>query len=366
MRFKINLLLLMTTAIIFVFNVNHVFADINYYIDDFNYNNTFSDNHRYMEVTEKVPVYDNRSGSLVKVGELLPGEEYRRYEASSSWHQVQFGDFKGYVRKEGTKISNGQKITNEIDELSTYMRKAETKERLTIYDNSTGNLEPIATVEPGVTLGVIEDYGGSWIYVAVGDRLGYIRTASVEELYVKIFLDPGHGGHDRGASGFGLHEKDVVLSIANYTKLELESKYSNVMVMMSRSTDKYVGLEDRAKMANRWGADYFISFHNNAFNGEASGFESFVHPTASGSTIEFQRTVHNSIVNKFGFLDRGKKEANFSVLRHTKMPALLIEYLFIDNSQDNSRLKQENIRKELGITTADSIADMLSLNIDSR
>ncbi len=83
-------------------------------------------------------------------------------------------------------------------------------------------------------------------------------------------LDPGHGGHDPGAVANGLKEKDLVLKIVKKTKAILEKVYG-ATVKLTRSTDVYIDLSQRARLANNWGADYFVSIHINA--GGGTGFE---------------------------------------------------------------------------------------------
>ncbi|MDX8047099.1 peptidoglycan-binding protein [Gracilibacillus sp. S3-1-1] len=179
---------------------------------------------------------------------------------------------------------------------------------------------------------------------------------------VQIFIDPGHGDMDSGGTGYGLKEKDVVLKIGTYAKDYLEQHYEGVDVKMSRSTDEFLALEQRAKLANDWQADYFVSIHTNAFNGKARGFESYIHNgKVSNATKQLQREIHTYIVNDANVRDRGMKQADFSVLRNTNMPAVLLEFLFIDNSKDNELLKDEAYLKKLGTSTAKAIATSFNL-----
>lgn len=188
-------------------------------------------------------------------------------------------------------------------------------------------------------------------------------NATTQDGAFKIFLDPGHGGSDPGAQANGLNEKDVVLDIALKTKEVLDNEYAGVETKLSRSTDTFVELEDRAKMANDWGADYFTSFHLNSFDGTASGFESYIYNGAvSDETKTRQLHIHTYLGDRLEVNDRGRKQANFSVLRNTAMPALLLEYLFIDNPEENALLKKQSYRDYLGTLTADAIADTYDLD----
>ena len=156
----------------------------------------------------------------------------------------------------------------------------------------------------------------------------------------KIFIDPGHGGRDSGAVANGMMEKSITLYIALRMKYILEDEYTNAQVKLSREKDVYVGLSERAQMANACGANYFVSIHVNA--GGGTGFESYVHSSRPSLTVAYQNVMHEAIMGALrpkGIVDRGKKAANFAVLRETKMPAILTENLFIDNSNDASLLK---------------------------
>ena len=175
----------------------------------------------------------------------------------------------------------------------------------------------------------------------------------------KVFLDPGHGGSDPGAVGNGLQEKDRTLKIALATEKYLK-QYEGVLVKLSRRGDTYLSLSARADMANKWGADYFVSIHINARGG--SGFESYIFSgTVSSKTKEYQKKVHQVIAAGTGWTDRGMKRANFAVLRETKMPAILTENGFIDRKEDAAKLKDSKFIDLLGKLHAEGIAKALGL-----
>ena len=179
----------------------------------------------------------------------------------------------------------------------------------------------------------------------------------------KIMIDPGHGGNDPGALGRRSKEKDNVLNVAKKLKTLLE-KYGHT-VKMTRSTDVFISLSQRANMANFWGADYFISLHNNAASSSATGFETFVYNGGvSQKTKQFQNAVHDAIASKIGIRDRGKKSANFAVLRQTKMPAVLIEYAFISNPNDEKILINEV--DKLAELTCDGVIDAIGGTIKAK
>lgn len=160
-----------------------------------------------------------------------------------------------------------------------------------------------------------------------------------------IVLDPGHGGPDSGAVGNGLREKDVTLAIAQRAARLLRTMGADVRLIRNDdrvfSEDKATDLNERADFANKLHADYFISIHINA--GRGTGFESYIAPSvANQEAARRQNIVHGEVAGVFqgtGLPDRGKKTANFTVLRRTSMPAILLECGFIDRVEDASRLK---------------------------
>ncbi|MHA7912930.1 N-acetylmuramoyl-L-alanine amidase [Bacillus altitudinis] len=178
----------------------------------------------------------------------------------------------------------------------------------------------------------------------------------------KIMLDPGHGGHDPGAAENGLKEKDLVLKIAKKTKTILEKVYG-ASVKLTRSTDVYIDLSQRARLANNWGADYFASIHINAAGG--TGFETYRYDklSASSGTGKQQKIVHDAIYRKIKAKtsDRGKKSKNLAVLRETNMPTILTENLFIDREKDAALLKQDAFLNLLAEGHAEGIAAAVGL-----
>ncbi|WP_098408471.1 N-acetylmuramoyl-L-alanine amidase [Bacillus sp. CX-1] len=180
----------------------------------------------------------------------------------------------------------------------------------------------------------------------------------------KVWLDAGHGGKDPGATANGLKEKDLVLSMVKYAKSYLEANYKGVEVKLTRSTDVFYELSERANRANKYGADVFVSFHINA--GGGTGFESYRYPGTAGNTLKLQQSLHNEILaamKKYGkTADRGLKQANLAVVRETRMPAVLTENLFIDRKEDVAQLKDSGFVKAVGEAHARGIAKYLGLS----
>ena len=175
----------------------------------------------------------------------------------------------------------------------------------------------------------------------------------------KIFIDPGHGGKDPGAVSNGLQEKDLNLTIG----LELGKilKANGIEVLFSRTTDVFIELSTRAKMANTAKVDGFISIHANATgNSQANGLETFHFPN-SVEGKKLATSIQNKVLVENIFkTDRGVKTANFAVLRQTAMPAALVELGFVTNAQDARLLKTKT--KEMAQAVANGIFDYLGFS----
>ncbi|WP_017187050.1 N-acetylmuramoyl-L-alanine amidase [Alkalibacillus haloalkaliphilus] len=177
----------------------------------------------------------------------------------------------------------------------------------------------------------------------------------------KIYIDAGHGGNDPGAVGNGLREKDLTLEIALKTRDILNNEYEGHQIMMSRTTDVTKSLSARTSEANNWAADYFLSIHINA--GGGTGFESFIYngPT-SPNTPALRVLLHDDIMSHVDWIDRGKKSANFHVLRESNMPAALTENGFIDNVSDAQNLSSDDYLNRIARGHAEGLAEAFNLS----
>ena len=160
---------------------------------------------------------------------------------------------------------------------------------------------------------------------------------------IKIFIDQGHNPNNpnAGAEGNGLREQDIVFRIGILTA-ELFRENPNFEVKLSRPTlDVQLGtsnttsLRERVRLANEWGADYFISLHTNASSiPSATGVEAFAFSEPSVS-FNLGKDIVESISELTGLQNRGMKvRSGLYVLRKTQMPAVLVELGFITNPND--------------------------------
>lgn len=144
-----------------------------------------------------------------------------------------------------------------------------------------------------------------------------------------LCVDAGHGGNDPGCTNGQYYEKNFTLSIARALKKKLNEIAPNIEIVMTRNADVSVTLDNRCKIANSNNATAFLSIHINAGSTTASGIETLCY-TMDGDTGNLARKVHNSLIESCKLHDRGIKiRTDLYVLKHTKMPAILVECGFI-------------------------------------
>ncbi len=172
-----------------------------------------------------------------------------------------------------------------------------------------------------------------------------------------VVLDAGHGGYDPGAT-YGRDEKWYNLDIT--LRLEKILIAKGIQVKLTRTTDKFVGLDERAEMANGWGADVFISIHNNAFFDKSmNGTMTFYYPS-SYSGKRYATIIQQDLLKNLGTRDLGVKSNTFVVLKNTKMPAVLVEVACMSNESDKAKLETEEFRQKAAESLAESIVKIVS------
>ncbi len=176
---------------------------------------------------------------------------------------------------------------------------------------------------------------------------------------MKIFIDPGHGGDNPGAiAASGLEEATVNLDVA--LRLGNILTQRGYEVNYSRKTNINVSLAERARLANLWGANYFVSIHcNSATNTSYNGTESFYYKDRTVAQ-RFAETVNTALVRQIELVDLGVKARNLAVLRRTLMPATLVELAFLSNPREAALLATESFRQNCAIGIANGIIQFTS------
>ena len=220
-----------------------------------------------------------------------------------------------------------------------------------------------------------------------------------------VMIDPGHGGHDSGAKGARGLEKNINLNVALKVGEHLKSIRPDIIVKYTRKKDEFIGLMERAQMANKAKADLFVSIHTNSAGRKgtsARGSETYVlglhrtadnlevakkenaailleddysrkyegfDPNSSESYIMFEFIQNKHLENSLkvarevqqgmvsvGMPNRGVRQAGFLVIRETSMPSILVELGFISNKKEEQYLMSAKGANELGKSIARGIS----------
>ncbi len=180
-----------------------------------------------------------------------------------------------------------------------------------------------------------------------------------------VVIDPGHGGSEPGAESFGTVEKTFNLDIS--LRLDKLLKQAGIRSYIIREEDQYIGLYERAYIANDLNATLFLSIHNNAYYSKERGTETLYYPNRSGSkgftSKRFAQIIQDNLIGSLQTKNRGLVERpNLVVLKATKMPAALAEIAFMTNKDDFALLQSESFRQKTAEALYKSIVQGLSEN----
>lgn len=173
-------------------------------------------------------------------------------------------------------------------------------------------------------------------------RISFKPSPLVNKTFV---IDPGHGGLDNGAVGKrGTLEKELNLEVSLRLTQLLETAGANVV--LTRFSDDFISLYERAFLANFVMADYFISIHTNSHpKSKTQGVEVFYYPNHSkAKPLAFK--ILEAMVRETGLKKLAVKTNNFAVIRETQMPGVLLELGFISNPQEEQVLRSEDFKTD--------------------
>lgn len=184
----------------------------------------------------------------------------------------------------------------------------------------------------------------------------------------RITIDAGHGGNDAGAIGpTGVTEKSVTLRVAKEVERLLIAE--GATVFMTRTTDTEVSpkganatdieeLQARCDVANNNNSDVFVSIHMDSYSGkEAHGTTGYYYSLGSQRSRELADKIRSDVIDQIGTQSRGTQSCNFYVVKHTDMPATLIEVAFISNPTEEKLMDSEDGIHKAAQGIVDGIAD---------
>lgn len=229
-----------------------------------------------------------------------------------------------------------------------------------------------------------------------------------------IVIDPGHGGHDSGATKYGTVEKEVVLAFAMKLRQKLEQT-GRYRILMTRDTDRFVELDERRAFADRSEAALFIAVHADYAGSNASGATIYSlrdsmakdlmrsakgevknavlskretkdvekMPESDGGAIkgiladlamrevakskdntkEFSEAVVSTMGESTTLMNNPDREANFRVLKSAKMPSVLIELAYVSNRADAANLKSDTWREKVANSIQRAVDNYFSRHV---
>ena len=179
-----------------------------------------------------------------------------------------------------------------------------------------------------------------------------VLALQTAQAFTTVVIDAGHGGKDPGGYWYGTTEKRFCLDVAKRLQTALKAKGFNVV--MTRTTDVYVELSDRAAKANRYRNAIFVSIHFNASRDRSiSGFET--HYRSSRGRVLAQ-SIQSAMDRNIPGTNRGIHLRDYKVLRETRCTAALVECGFISNKREYANCNSPAHRQKLANAIASGIA----------
>lgn len=277
------------------------------------------------------------------------------------------------IEDEFSSVINKYDLKDVVVEPGVYLTKGETLD-LSQYPNwELSDNETIEINSNGIARAVNE--GTVFLSQRIGEKVYIVEIYVPSEIskvniesrgaqprgYYKVFIDAGHGGTDPGALGYGYRESDLNLQVAKKVESKLKSK--GIDVKMSRSSDIFYSLSERAEMANDYGADAFVSIHQNSAEAKsANGIETYYNRKKEEDR-PLSNDIQKQVISQTGANNRGVKNAEFTVLVKSKMISALVECGFITNELEVKKLSDSSYQDKLATGIANGIEEYLKSNV---
>lgn len=202
-------------------------------------------------------------------------------------------------------------------------------------------------------------------------------AALTQKAAVTVCIDPGHGGTNMGAQYNGRNEKDITMTVANAMYAYL-TKFEGINVIMTRTSDAELSLQQRCDVAKASGASFMFCLHFNAANdhsryGCENWISAFGDNYAKGMSFA---TIETNALAQSGILNRGvKTKLNsagnadyYGIIKHCDdygIPSVIIEHCYVDNANDSAHCTTNDQLAKLGVIDATSVAEYFGLKSSS-
>ena len=298
-------------------------------------------------------VYRGTDSSTKVISSLQAGTEINVYGTKGNWAITDVNGIPGYIltstlSASSIEPSNPTVPSTPAPSTPVVAVGRVTADSLNIRQNPSNESIVVGKVKNGDVVNVYS-ISGWWAQVSVNGVTGYVHktylhlmnpTGSAVKNRI-IVLDAGHGGSDSGAVGKNnVYEKNVVLDVTKRLQQLLEQ--AGAKVVLTRSNDTFIPLNERPNIALKNYGEMFISIHTNSFGGSSAlGTETYYSDkitTNLKEELSLANYINKEIVKNANMVDRGVKNGNFAVIRSIEMPAILVELGFLSNPSDYAKL----------------------------
>ena len=171
---------------------------------------------------------------------------------------------------------------------------------------------------------------------------------------IRVVLDAGHGGKDGGTYQNDVLEKNINLAVTLYVEEILSTQ--DMELVLTRDEDVFLSLEERAYIANKVNADFFVSIHCNYYDGEepVSGMECYYYP-GSEEGLKCAKVINSKLKEEKSFKVRSPKADDLYVLENTDMTAILVELGYISDEAERQKLTRKDYQKLLATKISEGI-----------
>lgn len=305
--------------------------------------------------------YPSASSSSTVIGKLAHGTVVETLGITAGWLKIEYKGKVGYISNKFVidpsddvaenitppTINPGKPVTPPA--VSGKLLGKVTTNSLNVRSGASTSTAVIGKVTLGNKVEVLS-LSGNWAQIKYGSSTGYVSKIYLKLLNQSsaplkdriIVLDAGHGGHDPGASSKGVTESSTTLKVSKLVEAKL--KRAGAKVLMTRTNDNYLTLQQRTDFAKRNHAEAFVSIHFNAASASAKGAEVWIDSSANPNATESRTLasiIQRNIVKQANMVDRGVKDKGFYVIKNNNVAAVLIELGFITNADDFKKLADD-------------------------
>lgn len=312
---------------------------------------------------QNVPLYEDYFSNSNQIATLKQGEKVTIIKKYQNWRLVQTTDYTGWVKAQNLTVgttANAKQVTHlasTTDSTTASGKRYVRQKNVQLRSKPNSESESVTQLDLGDKLTVLGKEG-EWYHVktAFGDE-GYIASwlttdknlAQTNKTVSKlskatIVIDPGHGGQDAGSiSADNRYEKDATMQTSNVVAKALRKQ--GAKVILTRSSDKYVGLEERAQISNRNKADAFICIHfdSTAQANVASGTTTYYYHDNSKTLAEDL----NQQLTKLPLPNRGVEFGDHQVTRDNNQPAVLLELGYMSTASDVKQIFSKTYQQQI-------------------